>query len=392
MVFRHLVLIFVLIIGACTQTFEPRSTPLFSTNEAAFVHPCASSTRDRAMPCRLPVTMQVETLERIAATSTPAISGDTVTFVMRAKAVTHISMVGGLRLSLERVGNTDLWAARVHVPGMSETVISYRLLTDTTTVVPRRSAVRGLNAPKPPLRAMTLRGTLRYDTLNSVALGMPREIISYVPRTASAVGRYPVVYVADGVTVRDLAPMVDTLITRGDLPPMVLVGVRAARAVPGDANSALDRAREYVYGFDKDSTRYLAHEKFFVEEVSAWAEKTLNVANTRVGRTIWGASNGGAFAVAMGLRHPAQYERVIAASPVYALIPHAVSGGPLPTFTLSAGTLEEVVRGTTASMVKTLRNLNANMKFDLFAGGHDDLIWSEQFVRTIDAARPTLTN
>ena len=381
---RRWVSIAAVMTNACSQTYEPRATPLFSTHEAGTVHACASRVRDTTAPCRLPVPASTELLERIVATSTPAIAGDTVTFAVRAPSVTHITLVGGLRLSLDRVGSTDLWAARVYVPGMRESVISYRLLTDTTTVIPRRSAVRGSRAPRPPLRAMTLRGTLRFDTLQSVALGMPREIISYVPRTAGIHGRIDVVYIADGATVRDLAPMMDTLVTRGELPPMVLVGVRAARSNPGDAATANDRAREYVYGFDPDSTRYLAHEKFFVEEVSAWAEKTLNIANTRAGRTIWGASNGGAFAVAMGLRHPDRFAHVIAASPVYALIPRAAVNGPLPTFTLSAGTLEQVVRGTTASLVATLRNLNASMKFELFAGGHDDLIWSESFVRAVN--------
>ena len=381
---RRWVSIAVVMTSACSQTFEPRATALFSTHEAGTVHACAARTRDTTAPCRLPVPVSTEILERIAATSTPQIAGDTVTFAVRARSVTHITLVGGLRLSLDRVGSTDLWAARVYVPGMRESVISYRLLTDTTTVVPRRSAVRGPAAPKPPLRAMTLRGTLRYDTLHSVALGMKREVISYIPRTAAVRGRLDVVYVADGATVRDLAPMLDTLITRGELPPMALVGVRAARSNANDPNSTNDRAREYVYGFDPDSTRYLAHEKFFVGEVSVWAEKTLNVANTRAGRTIWGASNGGAFAVAMGLRHPDRFAHVIAASPVYALIPRAAASGPLPTFTLSAGTFEQVVRGTTASMVATLRKLNASMTFDLFAGGHDDLIWSESFVRAVN--------
>jgi enterochelin esterase-like enzyme len=374
----------VVMTNACSQTFEPRATPLFSTHEAGTVHACAARMREATGPCRLPLPVSTALLERIVATSTPAITGDTVTFAVRAPSVTHISLVGGLRLSLDRVGSTDLWAARVYVPGMSETVISYRLLTETTKAVPRRRAVRGAHAPGPPLRSMTLRGILRTDTLQSIALGMPREVIYYVPRSPAVTGRIDVVYIADGATVRDLAPMLDTLITRGELPPIALVGVRAARTNSSDANGRNDRAREYVYGFDSDSTRYLAHEKFFVEEVSAWAEKTLNVANTRAGRTIWGASNGGAFAVAMGLRHPDRFAHVIAASPVYALIPRAASNGPLPTFTLSAGTLEEVVRGTTASMVATLRNLNARMTFDLFAGGHDDLIWSESFVRTVN--------
>src|SRR5688572_13112793 len=103
MVFRHLVLILAVLSAACSTTFEPRTTPVFSTNEAAIVHPCASSARDRSMPCRLPVPMQVDVLERIVATSTPSVSGDTVTFAMKANSVTHITLVGGLRLPLERV-------------------------------------------------------------------------------------------------------------------------------------------------------------------------------------------------------------------------------------------------------------------------------------------------
>jgi enterochelin esterase-like enzyme len=170
----------------------------------------------------------------------------------------------------------------------------------------------------------------------------------------------------------------------------VLVGVRAASPIPGDDASRLDRAREYVYGFEPDSVRFLKHEKFFMDEVAYWAEETLHASKEREARTIWGASNGGAFAVAMGLRHPDRFGHVIASSPVYNVIPPHKAAAYLPEFFLTAGTFEEDTRSRTVALANALRKLHAPVRYVETVGGHDDLIWAESFVDALERSDAAL--
>src|SRR5688572_29229435 len=109
--YRSIAIIFVVLVGACT-TFEPRvGTPLFSTHEAGKVRPCGAARPDALTPCSLRITQSAAALARIAATSSPSITGDTLTVAVRSASATTVTMVGGLRLSLENIEGTDIWAA-----------------------------------------------------------------------------------------------------------------------------------------------------------------------------------------------------------------------------------------------------------------------------------------
>ena len=380
----------ILLLSACALPRPEMATlpgNLFSSNADAVVKPCPSNARTR-VPCRTPNTQSFDQLKRIAATSHLAARGDTLTFAVQARGVSYVHVIGGVQVPLVQVGTTDVWAASIHVPDLAEAVLSYRFLTDTTTNAPVRREFRGPRAPEAQARAAQLHGSLRSDTLVGDIYGGAREVISYLPQGWPEAQPYNVVYAADGISVRDLAPLVDTLIAEGRIAPIVLVGVRAARPLPGDEASKLIRTREYVYGFEPDSSTFLAHEKFFVTDVAAWAEHTLHVSSERAGRAIWGGSNGGAFAVAMGLRHPDRFAHVIASSPVYAMMPAVAAGSMLPDFSLTAGTFEETTRDRTVMLAECLRGLQAQTHFAEFVGGHDDLAWSESFVQAVEAIEP----
>lgn len=347
--------------GCAVNSIEPPVKVAFSSMEDGLVRDCPAPASDSLAPCRIKTTPSLRALQQIAATSTSAVSGESVTFAVSAPTATYVRLTGAIQLPLSQVEGTDLWTATIHVPGFADSRIGYRFITDTMRILPPMHEVRGSKAPKRPTGSAQLHGFIRVDTLWSNALGERRPVVSYVP-PGTASKPYDVVYAADGATVRDLAPLVDTLIASGMLPPTVLVGVRAARVVPGDEGSRLNRAREYVIGFDPDSTRFLKHEKFFMDEVSQWAEETLGVSDSRESRTIWGASNGGAFAVAMGLRHPDRFGHVIASSPVYDDALLNARGNYLPEFYLTAGTFEQTTRERTEALTQALRKLHASVR------------------------------
>jgi enterochelin esterase-like enzyme len=376
---RHTILLagLLLFCGACAKRpFMPQAHFLFSAFDEANVRACPLPATDSLAPCRVPLAVPAERLPQIAAAGVPHASGDTITFAARAPGASYVKVVGGVRMQLERVADSELWAASIMVPHLNEAVISYRYLTDSTTSVPRRRDVRGEAAPGPKGRAVKLQGTLRVDTLDGGSLIGRREIISYLSSRTGSTGPLNVIYMPDGVMVRELASIVDTLVTAGLIDPVALIGVRAA---PGS-----ERGSEYVYGLDPDTSRFIAHEHFFINDVSAWAQRTLGVTGSRAGSTLWGASNGGAFVVAMGLRHPERFDFVVAASPVYAVLPVASSSARLPQFHLLAGTFETVTRAQTQRLSEALRAAGARSSYDEFTGGHDDLIWGESFISGLE--------
>ena len=363
---KFLLLLPAAILTSCSANrIEISPQPLFSSETEARVRDCPLAAIDSLAPCRI---------------NTPVVkmpgvhvSGDTLTFAVSAPGANEVRITGGIELPLDRVGDSDIFAASIRVPKIHRAVIGYRIFTDSTKGSPPRFEFRGDSTGCRPLRARQLRGSLRFDTLFAQPLGERRELISYLPAVKPANGRYDVVYVPDGGLVKQLAPLLDTLIAMHRLRPIALVGVRASQQF---------RANEYVWGFKNDSARFAAHEKFFVEHVINWAEKTLSVSNQRVGRMIWGASNGGAFAVAMGLRHPNLFSHVFAASPVFELLPIAVRS-PLPVFHIAAGTFEGTSRDRAIGLAAVLGDQGARSFLDEFTGGHDEVQWLEWVVRVL---------
>lgn len=78
-----------------------------------------------------------------------------------------------------------------------------------------------------------------------------------------------------------------------------------------DPNQDL-RAQEYLLG--ENPERSETYERFFVYEASDWAEQALGASSNREERAVFGYSNGGGFAVSMGIRHPERYGTALAFS------------------------------------------------------------------------------
>jgi enterochelin esterase-like enzyme len=241
---------------------------------------------------------------------------------------------------------------------------------------------RGPEAPPPPERAEPLQGQISRNVIDSHHLSERRDLTVYLPPGHDPTQTYPVVYAADGQSVARFAAVLEPEIVEGSVPAVIVVGVHSAAnedaAEPYDSTQDL-RAQEYLLG--ENPKRFEAHERFFVYEVSAWAERALGASSERRERAVFGCSNGGAFAVSMGVRHAERYDAVIAFS-----LGEGLHGWGAPQWTvddaphhyLLAGTLEPFQR-TTARWAARLSRLGVEYVHRERVSGHDMVMWEEEF-------------
>ncbi len=120
--------------------------------------------------------------------------------------------------------------------------------------------------------------------------------------------------------------------------------------------------------------------KFFCKvELSVWLAVLLDEATDCEQRAIFGASNGGTFAVAMGIHHPDRYANVIAFSfGETGLGTPEWSAGMAPRYYLLAGTLE-FFGESTAKWASTLAELDVEHVHRERVDGHSFIMWAEEF-------------
>lgn len=308
--------------------------------------------------------------------------GDEFTFFYQGPADT-VSSCCGIQKPLRRLPDTDLWTLTVRIPNLSQAVISYVFLAyrdgqplmsppDQEYVIP---TWRGPEAPLPPERADTLQGQLQEYTLDGVSMDEPRKVTVYLPRGYDSARRYPVVYMGDGGTANIMAHFIEPLILSEEVPPLLLVGVHAAEDPEVDL-----RSQEYIPITNK--ARFAAHERFFVDEVSTWAEETLGAATDRDQRAIFGYSASAYFAIEMGMRHPDQYGNVIAFSVAGVDPGHADTTlwnlSLRSRYYLLAGTLEGYLLNTQRwADFFALQNMEYSLRERTC--GHDIVMWQEEF-------------
>ncbi len=145
---------------------------------------------------------------------------------------------------------------------------------------------------------------VRYATFTSPTLGKDVPYVVQVPASYDTSGarRYPVLYALHGLFEspgfwerRGLAPMLESLWQKGDVPEMVVV------AVDGD-NS---------FFVDGPAGRW---EQMLTRDFVAHVEATYRVTPGRAGRAALGVSMGGYAALRMALGHPDLFRAVAAHS------------------------------------------------------------------------------
>ncbi len=313
--------------------------------------------------------------------------GSEVVFAFQSAGDTVTLNPAGDSWAMARLRGTDFWVLVLKVPEYERAVISYQFMVskgEDIKIEPQTPLVwRGFNAPPSPRKATVLQGRLTEEFIQSSNLSESRSLTVYAPPFRKGEQIAAAVYLADGRSVRLIAPYIDSLIVSRRLPPVLLVGVHYGKILPGNDPQVSDtRALEYLIGFGKTDARFEAHERFFINEVVPWAESKFDVPKTSDKRAVFGASNSGSFALAMGIKHPEIFGHVIAFSPTWSknLSPPSWTRENSPSHYLLVGTLES---NSTRKLVKgwaeTANKSGAIVNLREPVAGHDSVVWREWF-------------
>lgn len=217
----------------------------------------------------------------------------------------------------------------------------------------------------------SLRGALVSETF---PFDGGRTATAYVPSGPPQ----SVVYAVDGGW--HIERLAEALEASAESTSTMIVGVHG----PEDDD---DRLHEYIEGFGGE--RFAAFERFFVQDVRAWAMSELTVEPTTVrqatSRTaVWGASLGGEFALAVGLRHPEIYGGVFCASPGGGFTPAvAIWPSDVPRAYLVGGTQEQWFLDNATRWAEALREAGADVVLEQRGGEHGGAFWYEEFPRML---------
>jgi enterochelin esterase-like enzyme len=191
-----------------------------------------------------------------------------------------------------------------------------------------------------------------------------RQVTVYVPPDRPGA----VVFAGDGQLISQWGGCLEA----ADVPPTMIVG--AYRTDDGDE---MARIKEYSPSFDE--ARFVAHERFFVEDVRLWVGSRFGVMMPAERTAVCGVSASAELSLAMGLRHPDIYGAVFSASPGAGYRPPAVLPGPLPRTYLVAGTQEPFFLQNATRWADALRDAGADVMMTERTGGHGAPFWQAEF-------------
>ena len=337
-----------------------------------------------AAPCRVRAPRSEAALRaRWVAEGRPVwADGDTLTFVYEGEAE-GVMACCAVQMQLSRFVGSDLWTLAVRVPDLPFAILNAGFLPAGARALEGVVEWRGASAPVAPPKARALRGTVRTDSLWSEALGERRAVTVYLPPELDASRPPPVVYVADGSAVEGLAPYVEPFILAGEIPPTILVGLHSSLTAEGRGEEYTSISEDTGEA-DVENARFVAHERFVLDEVLPWAERTLGASSRRDERAAFGFSNGGVWAAHQGVRHPDVFGVVIPFS--CGVCGVAVPDEPSPAvsglatrFYFLAGRLEMRFHQSTSAAAERLRAAGYEAPMHERASGHDPLMWYEQF-------------
>lgn len=222
--------------------------------------------------------------------------------------------------------------------------------------------------------------SIRNFQIHSLRLQTKRTITVFFPQGYRTGLDYPALFCADGQAVEGFSSSLLKAMEEGRTPPVILVGVHSDPRL---------RAYEYVDGID--SSVFLAHEHFFTDEVYRWAIAKLDLSCARPACGVFGFSNGGAFALSMGVRHREKYGVVIAFS--IAGGPHRIEESefarrPAARYYLSAGTREKPFRDTGRAISSILSKSDVEHVITERHAGHDFDFWNSELCEAIRWAFP----
>ena len=303
--------------------------------------------------------------------------GDQLVFAYHGNAA-EVYLAGGIESPLMPVGDSGYWVTAIRVDQLDHAIVTHwlnvRSGTSEEIIAETFGVWRGKHAPPAPPLAAPLQGAIGYKDIYSPELDQVRGVTYYLPPDYADGQRYPVVYMTDGESMVAFAQVAEPLITRGRIPPLILVGAHSAGQDEG-------RTREYLLGWDEQ--RYLAHETFYTETLREWAENHLNASRDPADRALFGYSSGAAFAGNTGIRKPGLYGYAMMFSP--AQPPELTDSIQTDTrYYLLAGTLEESFYDAAQRSFWGLLQQKIDAVFNRRVAGHDFVMWQEEFARALN--------
>jgi enterochelin esterase family protein len=259
----------------------------------------------------------------VEATDFPLVDGSDVTFVYRGtvNAVNLRCWISGLDTAqpLHPMAGTDLWATTIELPKGSRIEYKFEIesngnkqlvLDPLNKVIAHdpfgaNSVCQGFGYERP---AWTLHnpeartGRIEGRQLHSTVFKGVRDVQVYLPARYRLNRRYPLLIVHDGadyLQFADFKTVLDNLITRLEIPPMVVAMIQSP-----------DRLREYA-GDDR-------HAEFLSQELLPFMSATYPLSDEPASRAIMGASFGGVAALHAAWRYPELYGRLLLQSGSYA--------------------------------------------------------------------------
>lgn len=138
------------------------------------------------------------------------------------------------------------------------------------------------------------------------------------------------------------------------------------------------RLHEYVEAFGGE--RFRGFERFFVEDVGAWVQSDLKVALSSERTAVWGASLGGEFALAMGLRHPDTFGVILCLSPGGGFTPASAElPRSIPRTYLVGGRQEKWFLDNAANWANALSTRGVDVVLAKRDGEHGGAFWYDEF-------------
>ncbi|ESQ83222.1 hypothetical protein AEAC466_13300 [Asticcacaulis sp. AC466] len=281
---------------------------------------------------------------------------------------------------LDHDATGTLWGAAYRVPGMDQAIIS--LMLPAVDDSPRLT-YRGPHAPPAPEAVDTLQGHITEIAFDSVNLKAKRDLFIYTPPGKIPADGYPVIYMADGASAQHYAQLLEYLILKGAIRPILLVGIAYGAGPPLVAGGKDQRNREYLPGKTMQLPEYLAHEAFVRDEVMPLAETTFHASHRPQDRMTFGVSSGASWAVSFALRHRGVFGQAAGGSigmgPSYFDFSHAA---PLDLY-VEAGRFETPFVKATDAVCRAANAASVNCTLTTLYAGHDWQAWDYAFVETV---------
>jgi enterochelin esterase family protein len=259
----------------------------------------------------------------IAGSRFPLVDENGVTFIFRGEADSVLlrCWIHGLPTAqpLERQPQTDLWLLRIELPPNSRIEYKFEVVRGgqsewiTDPLNPYKAADPfGANSvcqgfgyerprwtlPDPQSRP----GAIEELRLESESLGEARRLLAYVPARFRRSRRYPLLIVHDGedyLRFADLKPVLDNLIHRLEIPPLIAC-----------LTQSTDRLREYA-GDER-------HARFLRDEVLPLLRGRFPLLDEPAGRGLMGASFGAVASLHAAWRYPGVFGRLLLQSGSFA--------------------------------------------------------------------------